>query len=93
MLNFTEKRNRFSLSDVNDGAQPYKVDSGASKICLDLSQRIGDSSDEINKVLDLIVEIAKLKQQHRKIRLVGLGQDKNFAEHSGHICLAALMSG
>jgi len=76
---------------VNDGAQPYKVDSGASKICLDLSQRIGDSSDEINKVLDLIVEIAKLKQQHRKIRLVGLGQDKNFAEHSCHIYLAALM--
>ena len=93
MLNFTEKRNRFSLSDVNDGAQPYKVDSGASKICLDLSQRIGDSSDEMNKVLDLTLEIAKLKQEHRKTRLVRLGQDKNFAEHSGHICLAALMSG
>lgn len=93
MLNFTEKRNRFSLSDVNDGAQPYKVISGASKICLDLSQRIGDSSDEINKVLDLTLEIAKLKQEHRKTRLVRLGQDKNFAEHSGHIGLAALMSG
>ncbi|WP_432455341.1 HD domain-containing protein [Agarivorans sp. QJM3NY_29] len=46
---------------------------------------------DIQKVLDFIVEIEKLKDVHRKTRPVGLERYENSAEHSWHVCLAALM--
>jgi putative hydrolase of HD superfamily len=44
----------------------------------------------VNKALDFIVEIEKLKGVHRKTRPVGLERYENSAEHSWHVCLAAL---
>ncbi|WP_237055078.1 HD domain-containing protein [Microbulbifer sediminum] len=46
---------------------------------------------EIAQVLDFIVEIEKLKDVTRKTRPVGLDRYENSAEHSWHVCLAALM--
>jgi putative hydrolases of HD superfamily len=46
---------------------------------------------DIQKVLNFIVEIEKLKNIHRKTRPVGLDRYENSAEHSWHVCLAALM--
>ncbi|WP_020680777.1 HD domain-containing protein [Marinobacterium rhizophilum] len=45
----------------------------------------------IDKVLDFIVEIEKLKNVQRKTRPVGLDRYENSAEHSWHVCLSALM--
>lgn len=45
----------------------------------------------IDKVLDFIIEIEKLKNVHRKTRPVGLDRYENSAEHSWHVCLSALM--
>lgn len=45
----------------------------------------------VKKVLDFIVEIEKLKDVHRKTRPVGLDRYENSAEHSWHVCLAALV--
>lgn len=47
--------------------------------------------DPIEKVLSFIVEIEKLKDVKRKTRPVGLTRYENSAEHSWHVCLAALM--
>lgn len=46
---------------------------------------------EIESVLNFLVEIEKLKDIHRKTRPVGLKRYENAAEHSWHVCLAALM--
>ncbi|WP_233558157.1 HD domain-containing protein [Alginatibacterium sediminis] len=46
---------------------------------------------DIDKVLDFIIEIEKLKNVQRKTRPVGLDRFENSAEHSWHVCLAALM--
>ncbi|SDJ87240.1 HD domain-containing protein [Microbulbifer yueqingensis] len=46
---------------------------------------------EIAQVLDFIVEIEKLKNVIRHTRPVGLDRYENSAEHSWHVCLAALM--
>lgn len=46
---------------------------------------------EIAPILEFIVEIEKLKDVHRKTRPVGLERVENSAEHSWHVCLAALM--
>lgn len=45
----------------------------------------------IEKILEFIVEIEKLKDVHRKTRPVGLERFENSAEHSWHVCLTALM--
>ncbi|MCP4535842.1 MAG: HD domain-containing protein [Chloroflexi bacterium] len=45
----------------------------------------------IEKVLDFIVEVEKLKDVHRKSKPVGLDRYENSAEHSWHVCLSALM--
>ena len=45
----------------------------------------------IEKTLNFIVEIEKLKNVHRKTRPVGLDRYENSAEHSWHVCLSALM--
>ncbi len=45
----------------------------------------------IEAVLAFIVEIEKLKDVHRHTRPVGLERYENSAEHSWHVCLAALM--
>ncbi|MFI2811719.1 MULTISPECIES: HD family hydrolase [Microbulbifer] len=45
----------------------------------------------IERVLDFIVEIEKLKSVTRKTRPVGLERYENSAEHSWHVCLSALM--
>ena len=46
--------------------------------------------EAVKKALDFIVEIEKLKDVHRKTRPVGLERYENSAEHSWHVCLAAL---
>lgn len=45
----------------------------------------------IEQILDFVIEIEKLKDVHRKTRPVGLDRVENSAEHSWHVCLAALM--
>ena len=45
----------------------------------------------IEKVLEFIIEIEKLKDVHRKTKPVGLNRYENSAEHSWHVCLSALM--
>ncbi len=47
--------------------------------------------DSIEKVLNFIVEIEKLKDVQRQTRPVGLQRYENSAEHSWHVCLSALM--
>ena len=47
--------------------------------------------ENIEKILDFIVEIEKLKDVHRKTKPVGLERFENSAEHSWHVCLTALM--
>ena len=44
----------------------------------------------VRKALSFIIEIEKLKDIHRKTRPVGLERYENSAEHSWHVCLAAL---
>lgn len=46
--------------------------------------------ESVNKALDFIVEIEKLKDVNRKTRPIGLERYENSAEHSWHVCLAAL---
>jgi len=53
--------------------------------------RHGVNLEEIEKVLDFVIEIEKLKDVHRKTRPVGLDRYENSAEHSWHVCLCALM--
>jgi len=45
----------------------------------------------IEKILEFIIEVEKLKDVHRKTRPVGLDRYENSAEHSWHVCLSALM--
>lgn len=47
--------------------------------------------ENIEKILDFIVEIDKLKSVIRKTRPVGLDRYENSGEHSWHVCLCALM--
>lgn len=46
---------------------------------------------DIQKALNFIVEIEKLKNVQRKTRPIGLERYENSAEHSWHVCLAALI--
>lgn len=47
--------------------------------------------DSIEKALQFIVEIEKLKNIIRKTKPVGLDRYENSAEHRWHVCLSALM--
>lgn len=47
--------------------------------------------ENIEKILDFIVEVDKLKKVLRKTRPVGLDRYENSGEHSWHVCLSALM--
>jgi len=47
--------------------------------------------EDIEQILKFIIEIEKLKAVQRNTRPVGLGRYENSAEHSWHVCLAALM--
>ncbi len=47
--------------------------------------------ENIEKVLDFMVEIEKLKNIKRKSKPVGLNRYENSAEHSWHVCISALM--
>jgi putative hydrolase of HD superfamily len=51
----------------------------------------GGMLEEIEKILDFIVELDKLKNVLRKTRPVGFDRYENSAEHSWHVCVAALM--
>ncbi len=51
----------------------------------------GEELNPIEKVLEFIVEIEKLKNVHRKTKPVGLDRYENSAEHSWHVCISALM--
>lgn len=51
----------------------------------------GDHLEEIDKILNFVIEIEKLKNVHRKTKPVGLDRYENSAEHSWHICLCALV--
>jgi len=46
---------------------------------------------DIEKVIDFMVEIEKLKDISRKTMPVGLDRFENSAEHSWHVCISALM--
>ncbi len=46
---------------------------------------------EIENILKFIIEIEKLKDVHRKTKIVGLDRYENSAEHSWHVCLSALI--
>ena len=45
----------------------------------------------IEKTLNFIIEVEKLKDVQRKTRPVGLSRYENSAEHSWHVCLSALI--
>ena len=45
----------------------------------------------IEKVIDFMIEIEKLKNVLRKTKPVGLDRFENSAEHSWHVCISALM--
>ena len=45
----------------------------------------------IEKVIDFIIEIEKLKDISRKTMPIGINRFENSAEHSWHVCLSALM--
>jgi len=45
----------------------------------------------LERILDFIVEIDKLKAVLRKTRPTGLDRYENSAEHSWHVCISALM--
>jgi len=47
--------------------------------------------ESVEKILGFLVEAEKLKSVLRKTRPVGLDRYENSAEHSWHVCLAALM--
>jgi putative hydrolase of HD superfamily len=47
--------------------------------------------DAIEQTLQFIIEVEQLKAVQRKTRPVGLDRYENSAEHSWHVCLAALM--
>lgn len=47
--------------------------------------------NDIDRTLNFIIEIEKLKNIQRKTRPVGLNRYENSAEHSWHVCLSALM--
>ncbi|MBI3561689.1 MAG: HD domain-containing protein [Gammaproteobacteria bacterium] len=47
--------------------------------------------EEIDKILNCIIEVEKLKSVYRKTRPVGLNRHENAAEHSWHVCLSALL--
>lgn len=47
--------------------------------------------EHIEKILDFIVEVDKLKNVLRKTKPVGLDRYENSGEHSWHVCLSALM--
>ncbi|MBN1499873.1 MAG: HD domain-containing protein [Spirochaetes bacterium] len=47
--------------------------------------------EEIERILDFMIEIEKLKNVLRKSKSVGLDRYENSAEHSWHVCLSALM--
>lgn len=47
--------------------------------------------EDIEKVLNFIIEIEKLKNVLRKTMPVGLERFENSAEHSWHVCMSALM--
>lgn len=47
--------------------------------------------DAIEQTLQFIIEVEQLKAVQRKTRPVGLNRYENSAEHSWHVCLAALM--
>lgn len=47
--------------------------------------------ESIEKIINFIIEIEKLKNVHRKSKPVGLDRYENSAEHSWHVCLIALM--
>ncbi|WP_218563874.1 HD domain-containing protein [Marinospirillum perlucidum] len=48
-------------------------------------------SADLVSILDFIVQVEQLKAVDRKTRPVGLDRYENSAEHSWHVCLAALM--
>ncbi|WP_444946218.1 HD domain-containing protein [Microbulbifer sp. VTAC004] len=45
---------------------------------------------EIEQILDFLIEVEKLKSVLRQTRPVGINRRENSAEHSWHVCLAAL---
>lgn len=45
----------------------------------------------IEKIINFIIEIEKLKSVSRKTKPIGLKRFENSAEHSWHVCISALM--
>ena len=55
------------------------------------NQQRGKKMQNIEKVIDFMIEIEKLKDILRKTKPVGLNRFENSAEHSWHVCISALM--
>lgn len=55
------------------------------------SQKGAQTIQPIEKDLEFIVEIERLKAVQRKTKPVGLDRYENSAEHSWHVCLSALI--
>jgi putative hydrolase of HD superfamily len=47
--------------------------------------------NDLEKMLEFMIEIERLKDVHRKSKPVGLDRYENSAEHSWHVCLSALI--
>ena len=47
--------------------------------------------NSIEKIINFIIEIEKLKSVSRKTKPIGLKRFENSAEHSWHVCISALM--
>jgi putative hydrolase of HD superfamily len=47
--------------------------------------------NDLEKIIQFMVEIEKLKDIYRKSKPVGLDRYENSAEHSWHVCLSALV--
>jgi putative hydrolase of HD superfamily len=53
--------------------------------------RIRRGMSDIDRILDFMIEVEKLKSILRKSRPVGTERYENSAEHSWHVCISALM--
>jgi putative hydrolase of HD superfamily len=49
------------------------------------------TSSELQRILDFVVELDRLKAVLRRARPVGLDRYENSAEHSWHVCVLALL--
>lgn len=54
-------------------------------------QMVKIRTNELEQCINFIIELEKLKDVNRKTRPIGLNRFENSAEHSWHVCIAALL--